>query len=229
MMRLLLFDIDGTLIRTSKVGRQVMKMALEEVIGSAGQIESYPFAGKTDRGIIFDLLTEIGLSDRQINQYLPDVYSRMAKLGKTLFYQDGLFPCAGILELISQLSQRTDTMLGLQTGNIQPTAHIKLDAAGLVASSFLFGAYGSDSAKREELIPFALERATEVSGRKPQLADVIVIGDTPSDIECAKANGVKSIAVATGTYSSTTLAQYDPDILLDDLSDTFKAIDLMVK
>ncbi|MGD2048564.1 MAG: HAD family hydrolase [Chloroflexota bacterium] len=228
-MRLLLFDIDGTLIRTSKVGRQVMKMALEEVIGSAGQIESYPFAGKTDRGIIFDLLTEIGLSDRQINQYLPDVYSRMAKLGKTLFYQDGLFPCAGILELISQLSQRTDTMLGLQTGNIQPTAHIKLDAAGLVASSFLFGAYGSDSAKREELIPFALERATEVSGRKPQLADVIVIGDTPSDIECAKANGVKSIAVATGTYSSTTLAQYDPDILLDDLSDTFKAIDLMVK
>jgi phosphoglycolate phosphatase-like HAD superfamily hydrolase len=206
-----------------------MKMALEEVIGSAGQIESYPFAGKTDRGIIFDLLTEIGLSDRQINQYLPDVYSRMAKLGKTLFYQDGLFPCAGILELISQLSQRTDTMLGLQTGNIQPTAHIKLDTAGLVASSFLFGAYGSDSAKREELIPFALERATEVSGRKPQLADVIVIGDTPSDIECAKANGVKSIAVATGTYSSTTLAQYDPDILLDDLSDTFKAIDLMVK
>lgn len=228
-MRLLLFDIDGTLIRTSMVGRQVMKMALEEVIGSAGQIESYPFAGKTDRGIIFDLLTEIGLSEKQIYKFLPDVYSQMAKLGRTMFYQDGLLPCAGIMELISQISQRTDTMLGLQTGNIQPTAHIKLDAAGLDATSFLIGAYGSDSAKREELIPFALERAIEVSGKEPQLGDVIVIGDTPSDIECAKANGVKSIAVATGTYSSANLAQYDPDFLLDDLSDTFAVIDLMLE
>lgn len=228
-MRLLLFDIDGTLIRSNKIGRQVMQMALEEIIGSAGQIESYPFAGKTDRGIIYDLLTEIGLSEKQIYQFLPDVYAQMAKLGNTLFYQDGLIPCAGILELISQLRQRTDTMLGLQTGNIQPTAQIKLDAAGLDPTSFLIGAYGSDSAKREELIPFALDRATEVSGRKPHLADVIVIGDTPSDIECAKANGVRSIAVATGSYSSADLVQYDPDFLLDDLSDTSTVIALMLE
>jgi phosphoglycolate phosphatase len=229
MMRLLLFDIDGTLIRTSGVGRQVMRLALEQVVGSAGLIESYPFAGKTDRGIILDLLTRLGLSEDEINQYLPDIYAQMTELGKTLFYQDGLSPCGGTLDLISQISQRTDVILGLQTGNIKPTAHLKLDAAGLNVTSFLIGAFGSDSARREELIPFALERATELSGRKPQLANVVVIGDTPSDINCAKAIGVKSIAVATGSYSSTSLAQFEPDYLLEDLSDTGAVIDLMLE
>ena len=229
MMRLLLFDIDGTLIRTSGIGRQVMRLALEQVVGSAGQIESYPFAGKTDLGIISDLLREIGLSDDEICRYLPDVYAQMAEMGKTLFYLNGLSPCTGILDLISQIGQRTDMMIGLQTGNIQPTAHLKLDAAGLDVTSFLIGAFGSDSAKREELIPLAMERAFKVSGKQPQLTEVIVIGDTPSDINCAKANGVKSIAVATGSYSSITLTQYDPDFLLDDLSDTSAVIDLMLE
>lgn len=228
-MRLLLFDIDGTLIQSNPVGRQVMQLAMEHVIGSAGLIESYPFAGKTDRRIIFDLLTDIGISEEKILGFLPEVYAQMAKFGEKLFYQDGLSPCTGVIELISRLSHRNDTLLGLQTGNILPTAHLKLDAAGLDATSFLIGAYGSDSAKREELIPFALERATARSGLIPHLVDVIVIGDTPSDIECAKANGVKSLAVATGSFSSETLAKYDPDFLLDDLSDTNAVIGFMLE
>lgn len=228
-MRLLLFDIDGTLIRSNPVGRHVMQKALEHVVGSAGQIEAYPFAGKTDRRIIIDLLTEVGIFEEQIHQFLPEVYAQMAKWGAMMFYQDNLSPCTGIIELLSQLSYRTDIMLGLQTGNIQPTAHLKLDAAGLDVRNFLIGAYGSDSAKREELIPFALDRATKASGMNPRLVDVIVIGDTPSDIECAKANGAKSLAVATGTFSSDILAKYDPDYLLDDLSDTNAVIRFMLE
>lgn len=228
-MRLLLFDIDGTLIRSNPVGRQVMRKALEHVVGSAGRIESYPFAGKTDLKIIIDLLVEIGISEEQIHLYLPEVYAQMAEWGARLFYQDDLSPCTGVIELLSQLSRRTDLILGLQTGNIQQTAHLKLDAAGIDVRNFLIGAYGSDSANREELIPFALERATAMSGMKPHFVDVIVIGDTPSDIECAKANGAKSLAVATGTFSSVILAKSDPDFLLDDLSDTNAVISFMLE
>lgn len=228
-MRLLLFDIDGTLIRSSPVGRRVMRKALEHVFGSAGQIDSYPFAGKTDRRIIFDILADVGISEEQICNLLPDVYTQMAKWGEMLFYQDGLLPCSGVIELVSELTGRTDFLLGLQTGNIQTTAHLKLDAAGLDPSKFSIGAYGSDSAKREELIPLALERAKAASGKITRHVDVIVIGDTPSDIECAKANSVRSLAVATGSFTPGILAKYDPDFLLDDLSDTDAIIELMSK
>lgn len=227
-MRLLLFDIDGTLIRSNSAGRLAMAAALTELFGSAGPLESYSFSGKTDARIITDLLTAVGITPREIASRLSTVYDRMAELAPTIYQESGIITCPGVVELLQALGQRDDVLLGLLTGNAAPTAPLKLLATGIDPAQFRVGAYGSDAHDRNELPAIALQRAQELTGVTYTGQNTVIIGDTPADIVCARAGKARAVAVASGWHSANTLAQYAPDVLFDDLNDTTAVLDVLL-
>lgn len=228
-MRLLLFDIDGTLIKPSSVGRRVLKKSLLEIYGVIGPIDEYSFSGKTDLTIIYELMSAAGLEEGQIALGLSDLYDSMAKWGRTLFSLDNLEPCPGVLEILEILHNRRDFVLGLQTGNSESTAYLKLKPSGIDPSYFEIGAFGSDAADRNELLPIAWQRAHHKTKERFSGANTIVIGDTPSDIVCAKANGAFSFAVASGFCSYDILYAHQPDIILKDLSNRDEVIKILTE
>lgn len=218
--RLILFDIDGTLIATNRSGRQVLRLALREVYGSQGSLDSTAFSGKTDLGIITAAMTAAGLSEATIVAGLPRLYEAMARHGRLIFTLDNLAPCPGILALLAQLRADPDNLLGLQTGNVRATALLKLRAAGLDPAWFPVTAFGSDAADREGLFPVAWRRALELTGKSFSGHNTIAVGDTPGDVLSAQANGVTSLAVASGFSHFEELAECRPDYLLPDLAQT---------
>ena len=219
-MHLILFDIDGTLINSSRSGRAAMGRALQDVFGTPGAVQTYEFAGKTDRRIVGDLMAAEGWSAAEIETRLPQFYERMAAAGQDLFTPQRIRPCPGVLPLLDALAGRKDVVMALLTGNIRHTVPLKLAAAGIDPALFRIGAYGSDSSERNDLFAIALERAETALGRRPAAADVIVVGDTPADVGCARAGGGRAVAVATGPYSAEALRACAPDYLFADLSVT---------
>ena len=219
-MRLLLFDIDGTLIRSNSAGRTALTYALEQVFGTAGPIDSYHFGGKTDPRIIIDLMLAVGIEQKVIDVKLPVVYDVMTARGHAIFTEKGIVPCPGILTLLETLRQRDDTVLGLVTGNIVSTAPLKLEAGGIDPAQFRVGAYGSDNMDRNRLPEIAMKRASKLTGHSFNGNNTVVIGDTPADILCARAGKTTAVAVASGWHAAPTLAKYKPDYLLEDLKDT---------
>jgi phosphoglycolate phosphatase-like HAD superfamily hydrolase len=219
-MYLILFDIDGTLINSSRAGRAAMGRALHEVFGTAGAVHSYNFAGKTDRRIVHDLMTAEGWAAAEVEARLPDFYERMTAAGRELFTPERIRPCPGVLSLLDALGRRDDVVMALLTGNIHHTVPLKLGAAGIDPALFRVGAYGSDGIERDELFGLALERAHGALRWRFQPRDVIVIGDTPADIRCARAGGGRAIAVATGPYAPDVLSECRPDHLFLDLART---------
>jgi len=219
-MRLLLFDIDGTLIRSNSAGRMAMAAALEELFGSAGPLDSYSMGGKTDARIIMDLLTSIGVDAEEISEKLPEAYALMAEKAGAIYPGRGIMACPGVAGLLGALQNRADVMLGLLTGNSQPTAPLKLEEAGIDPALFVVGAYGSDDLDRNQLPDIALRRASELTGLHMTGDNTVIIGDTPADILCARAGKATAVAVASGWHSAKSLARYHPDILFEDLSNT---------
>ncbi len=227
-MKLLLFDIDGTLIHSNGAGRVALVAALEEVVGTAGAAESYPFNGKTDPRIITDLLTAAGFDETHIQTQLPAIYERMAEQGKIHFWQKQMSACPGVMPMLEVLRQQKEVVLGLLTGNIAATAPLKLAASGLDPTWFVVGAYGSDHIDRNCLPAIAMQRATALTGRVFTGRDTVIIGDTPADILCARAGQTTAVAVATGRHSAETLRQYEPDYLFTDLSDTTAVLHTLI-
>jgi phosphoglycolate phosphatase-like HAD superfamily hydrolase len=228
-MRLILFDIDGTLIHGNRAGRAAMSNALHEVFGTTGPIEDYDMAGKTDRQIVSDLLTAAGIASSTIEAARLRVYHLMAEHGERLFPEHGIRPCPGVPALLAALRRRKDVLLGLLTGNISQTAPLKLLAAGIDPGQFAVGAYGSESEDRNQLPALAMQRAQARTGMAISGAETIVVGDTPADIVCARRSGACAIAVATGTHSASVLGSYRPDYLLPDLSDTAHVLEILVQ
>lgn len=218
--RLLLFDVDGTLIRSDGAGRAAMMAALTALFGPLTGAEGYRMDGKTDPRIVADLLTAAGIAPDRIQSSLPLVYERMRTEAEAHYAQHDITPCAGVTSLLARLNGRSDVVLGLVTGNIAQTAPLKLQAAGLDPNQFRLGAYGSDHADRNQLPAIAMQRATTLTGHAFSGANTVVIGDTPADILCARAGGATAVAVASGWHGSSTLAQYHPDHLFDNLTDT---------
>jgi phosphoglycolate phosphatase-like HAD superfamily hydrolase len=218
--RLILFDIDGTLIASNYAGRQVMSHALRDVYGTDGALETMSFAGRTDLGIITSVMAGTGLTKDEIDAGMPRVYDSMARKGETLFFEDNLVPCPGVTRLLRALRARSDLTLGLQTGNARPTALQKLRAAGLDPAWFTVGAFGSDAATREGLFPVAWNRAEELTGIRFSGHNTIVVGDAPGDITAAQANGAGTLGVASGFCTHAELAEVAPDHLLPDLANT---------
>ncbi len=231
-MRLLLFDIDGTLINSSRIGRSALGRALFDVFGAAGSLDTYDFAGKTDRGIVYDLMTAEGWSVEEIEARLPKLDERMAAAGQALFTAETMWACPGVPALLDSLSRRDDIVLSLLTGNIRRTVPLKLAAAGIDPAQFVDGAYGSDSPNRDDLFAIALERVHEATGHRFRGEDTIIIGDTPADIQCARSGGGRVIAVATGPYSVDVLSRHQPDHLFSDLAlteEVLRALDCSTK
>ena len=220
-MRLVLFDIDGTLLNSGGMGRAAMQRALGLVFGSPGN-PSYRYDGKTDKQIVRDVMRMEGHSDDHID-------SRMNKLID--LYLDGLRegassgkfnvrPLQGVPEILDALDEREDVILGLLTGNVEPGARIKLTAAGINPDRFKINAFGSDHEHRPELPAIAQRRAGETLGLDIAGDRVVVIGDTPADIECGRSLGAKAIGVASGHYTVEQLEAHRPYAVFPSLGDT---------
>jgi phosphoglycolate phosphatase len=216
--RLVLFDIDGTLLTAAGAGRRAIHGALRDVFGGVGP-DDYWFDGKTDPQIVRDLMRHEGHPDTVIDDRLGDVLTRYAdRLGVEL--QDPrhvpvLHP--GVPELLDALESHTDVILGLLTGNIEPGATQKLRAVGLDPARFVIGAFGSDNEHRLELPAIAETRARSQLGHDVEL---VVIGDTPADVACGAGAKRRAIAVATGRYTLEQLVACHPAAAFEDLSDT---------
>jgi phosphoglycolate phosphatase len=219
--RLLLFDIDGTLITSGGAGEQALKDAMRTRFGVEEDLNGISLAGATDANIAMQLLNRHGLNDVPENIVaLLDEY--LLHLRVRISQRKG-FLMPGILELLKELHRRPEAVLALLTGNIERGAEIKLAHYG-VWHFFEFGAFADDHHLRNELGKFAKARALERHGEEFPSERIFVIGDTPRDIECGRAIGARTIAIATGQFCSDELAAHRPDFLFEDLSDTAKVI-----
>jgi phosphoglycolate phosphatase-like HAD superfamily hydrolase len=228
MSLLALFDVDGTLLRARGAGRRALKTALERVYGTAGAIEQYDLSGKTDRRIVLDLMEASGLSSEVVRARLDDVFEAYARgLSEEIGDGRGVVTLPGVAELIRRLDETDGVLLGLLTGNIEEGARIKLGPTGLW-SYFPVGAFGSDDADRRRLPSLAARRAHALIGHPFRPEEVLVIGDTPLDIECARAFGARAVAVATGNYARAQLLDERPDLLFDDLSEVDHVVRLLL-
>jgi phosphoglycolate phosphatase-like HAD superfamily hydrolase len=220
-MHLVLFDIDGTLLWSDGAGKRAFGAALVEMFGPI-EYGDYRFDGKTDRQIGRELLRRAGHGDAAIDAGMPRLMERYleglrAEVADAAHHAH-LFP--GVPELLDALEARSDVVLGLLTGNLAEGAAIKLRAAGLDPERFRVGAFGSDHEHRPELPAIAQRRALESLGLHFPGDRMIVIGDTPADVECGRGLGARAIAVATGRYSVEELAAHAPAAVFPDLSDT---------
>jgi phosphoglycolate phosphatase-like HAD superfamily hydrolase len=213
--RLLLWDIDGTLISTGAAGHRAIERATAQRFGGTSDLDGVEIAGRTDTGIAHQILAKYGepITEENMRTFL-DLYLEL--LAQELPRSRGqVLP--GVLELLTRAESRPDTVLGLLTGNLRRGARLKLEHYQLW-HFFAFGAFADDHHDRNELGPFALTRAHEGTGQKFVPEEVDVIGDTGHDIACGKAFGARTIAVATGSWPREQLAEYAPDFLFNDLS-----------
>jgi phosphoglycolate phosphatase-like HAD superfamily hydrolase len=222
--RVLLFDIDGTLLDPKREYELIFKNMLQDVYGVNIQIDHYDMAGKTDWRILTDLLQGAGLEDVEIEAKRTLAFRVYARYIKEYTQNSSMFLLPGIKVLLDQLKADEGFVLGIVSGNTQAIVPYKLRAVGLNPSQFLFGGYGSDHIDRNWLPKIALERFARMQGVPVAADDVLVIGDTPHDIRCARHNGLKVMCVTTGHYDRAALAKHQPDYLLDDLGDTKKVM-----
>ncbi len=227
-VRLLLFDVDGTLLHPHGAGRTALREAMLEVFGLTGPIDGHDFRGKTDPAIVRELLRESGWSDGEIDRRLDDLWGPYLIMLQRAVEAPATRPslCPGIPELLDRLADDRRYELGLVTGNILEGADSKLRAAGL-GGRFDIGAFGSDSEHRHELPPLAVKRAALRTGVPFRVEEAMVVGDTPEDIRAARAAGARVLAVATGGYAPEELSAHQPDGLLDDLSDVDTVLEVL--
>lgn len=217
-MRLILFDIDGTLLECGPQVRTIMSAIVHEIYGRTGSIDWFDFAGRTDPGIVLDVLKDAGLDEEEILPRIPEVKERYAvRLEKELDVgRMRLLP--GVADLLEALSRREDIVLGLVTGNWEPGARTKLSRFDL-NRYFDFGAFGCDAVDRSDLPPVALDRAERISGRRFRPEETLIVGDTIHDISCAQAHGIPVLAVATGRTSAEALRERGADRVVSDLTE----------
>ncbi|MEM8530039.1 MAG: HAD family hydrolase [Chloroflexota bacterium] len=220
MNKLILWDIDGTLLYGGGIAGEIMRSAMEQIYGAPFDQERISYAGKTDQQIILETFphqSETALLGQleqfttayvqEFHQRTPDFLSR----GKVL---------EGVLAALEQLSTQP-VIQSVLTGNIQEIAHLKLELMDLKKYLDLrVGAFGSDHPQRAQLVPMALARAEQHYGRQFAQQNAVVVGDTPNDIACGKASGVRTVAVASGPFSVEQLQSHNPDAVLPNLTDT---------
>jgi phosphoglycolate phosphatase len=215
--KLILWDIDGTLLTSGGAGERALVAALKTEFGLDGSLSWLNYSGRTDAWIAHEALRHFGLPEtpeniqRYLEGYLRALAAEMPNPHARLH--------AGILTLLETLHRRADVVQGLLTGNLQRGAHIKLEQFA-VWSYFEVGAFADDSPRRNDLGPHALRRARERHGVEFPPKGVFIIGDTPHDIECGKVIDANTIAVATGNFSVEQLQAHAPTAVFADFSDT---------
>lgn len=224
--RLVLFDIDGTLLSAGRAARESVLTALREVYGWAGSADSHDFSGKTDPQIIRELILEsVGdeqceaLLARALEVYLSELSSRLTP--------EAVVAKPGVSAVLERLAATPGVTLALLTGNLEPGARIKLEPPGF-NSYFPFGAFGSDSADRYQLPAIAVTRAEERTGVRFSGKSIVVIGDSVHDVGCGRSLGVRTIAVATGPTRAERLAAEKPDALFGNFADVDRAVEAIL-
>jgi phosphoglycolate phosphatase-like HAD superfamily hydrolase len=220
MRKLVLFDIDGTLVLTGGAGVRAMDRALEEAFGRTPGLDGIPVAGRTDWAILADAVQRHEQTlDTRLLEDLRDRYVRY--LAEEIQHpgtgRKAVMP--GIREILDALDTRRDVLVGLLTGNFEAGARVKLGHFDLWRY-FRCGAFGDDAADRNALVPFAVRRAEACGLPAISPHDVIVVGDTPADVACAHAGAAVAVAVATGSSSMDELRTAGADHVFPDLGDT---------
>ncbi|HEU4367771.1 MAG TPA: HAD family hydrolase [Methylomirabilota bacterium] len=223
-MRLFLFDVDGTLVTARGAGRLALGRALTSTYGTTGPIEAYDFRGRTDQRIVRDLMRDAGLDDGRITAGLGACFAAYeAELEALLGDGSRVTILPGVRELVRALAERDDALVGLLTGNIEAGARVKLRPTRLW-DVFKVGAFGSDDIDRRRLPAVACERAERLTGRPFAFEEVTIVGDTPLDVDCARACGAVAVAVATGFHPAEDLRACAPDLLFTDFADVPAAL-----
>jgi phosphoglycolate phosphatase len=214
-MRLILFDIDGTLIDSGGAGTRSLNLAFERLFSIKDAFHGISMAGKTDTQIIKEGLIKHGISTDGNPGAVIDSY--LKHLRKEI-NNDRKHVKPGVQEILKKLSLMKDAALGLLTGNLEPGARIKLEPFNL-NEYFPAGAFGSDDEDRNRLLPIAVKRFEELFQKRIGNDHCIIVGDTPRDVECAHIYGAMCIGVATGPYPIDTLIEAGADYVVKDLSD----------
>ena len=215
-VNLLLFDIDGTLIRSSGGGQSIFA-ALEQVLGRPFPEKTWDMGGKTDRLIFREMSERMGLVGKDFLDRVPELDRCYLKELEERLSRTEVRTHPGVESLLEALGSQNQ-VLALLTGNHPEGARMKLERAG-IWHRFKFGAYGHQTDRREDLPALARALAREKVGREFGQKQMIIIGDTPRDIACARAGGCRVLAVATGGSSYEVLEAAKPDLLVRTLED----------
>lgn len=223
-LRILLWDIDGTLMRSHRrdAYKDYTVPVLENVFGTAGRLREMTVSGMTDLQIVVEALKEEGFTPEQIRERVEDLrihYMREMERA-TVEGSQGFHLLPGVEEVLKATHEHPRYLNSLLTGNIEPAAHLKMRIVKLSEFFRLPGAFGDDSHDRRDLPALAVERINRHLGLNLPSRQFIVIGDTPNDIMCARHGGMAAVAVGTGRmYSREDLLAHSPDAFLPDLSD----------
>ena len=227
MSKVILFDIDGTLVFTGGAGRRAMSRAFEDLFRIPDAFCDVPFAGRTDAWIVAETLAAHGLTcDAEVRARFRDVYVAhlAAELDKP---SSGKRVMPGVPALLDALAGHPHVHVALLTGNYQQGARLKLEHFDLWRC-FACGAFGDEAHDRNGLVPEALACIRASGGPDVGPSDAIVVGDTPLDIACAAAVGARSVTVATGGYDADTLRASGADCVFEDLSDTVAVLSALL-
>jgi phosphoglycolate phosphatase-like HAD superfamily hydrolase len=229
--KLVLFDIDGTLLLTAGAGRRAIVAAISELIGLTDRANEVRFDGKTDPEIVTELLEAaghrgphaVGLVEELCRRYVALLALELQRPTSRTTIMPGVFT------LLERLEAEPGVVLGLLTGNLADGAALKLKSGGLDPRRFRVGAYGSDAANRGDLPPIAARRAEPLFGRVPSGSEVVIIGDTPADIACGECISARAVAVATGSYSVSDLTACRPHAVFETLADTERVLESILR
>jgi phosphoglycolate phosphatase-like HAD superfamily hydrolase len=228
--KLVLFDIDGTILLTAGAGRRAIVAALADEVGDTAALAGIRFDGKTDPQIVAEMLEAAGQPEPRdsprvralCERYVGYLALELERPSTRTTVMPGVHP------LLDRLEAEPGVVLGLLTGNLAQGAALKLRSGGIAPERFRVGAYGSDAAHRPDLPPIAARRAEPIFGRVPRGAEVVIIGDTPADVECGSGIEARALAVATGAYSVTDLQACGPHAVFLDLSETDAVLDAIL-
>ncbi len=227
-MKLVLFDIDGTLLWTDGAGRRAMEGALSDIFGTSGDPE-FRYDGKTDRQIAREQMRASGFDDGTIDARMDDLIDRyVGRLEGELASDSGARMCAGITPLLAELAASERIVLGLLTGNVERGARRKLGRVGIDFDQFRVNAFGCDHELRPELPAIAQRRARERAGLDMHGSNMVIIGDTPADIQCGRSLGVRAIGVATGRFSVAELNEHNPAAVFATLEETATVVEAIL-
>ncbi|NTV02191.1 MAG: HAD family hydrolase [Chlorobiaceae bacterium] len=221
--KLVLFDIDGTLVRVGSVNRRVLGDALIEVYGTEGSTGNHDFSGKMDSAIIYEVLEHAGLDRREIAGRFDRARETYIALFRERTTPADITLLGGVRELLDELSGIPGVHLGLLTGNFEESGRHKLKLPG-IDHYFPFGAFADDAILRTELPAIAVDRAARLTGTSFSPSETVIIGDTSHDIGCARVLNARSIAVATGNFSMQELAAHNPGALFENFAATGEVI-----
>ena len=225
--RLVLFDVDGTLLSSGRRGLGAFSEAMRRTFGTDGDMASYRFEGKLDPVIVTELMRAAGIPDGVVAERRPVALALYLDLLEEALAEEPPALKPGVADLVARVSSSPGAVSALLTGNVQRGARIKLTAAGLW-HRFHFGVFGDEATRRVDLGPIALARALERTGRVFSPAETVVVGDARADVECGRAIGARVVAVATGRTRAEELREAGADVVFESFADVAAACEAIL-